>query len=557
MTQEPPSQPSPISRAFSAIPWWVWLIAGLALVVRLMPVGYGLPFEFDPDEYLFVISAAYMVETGGWDPAWYGVPAATLMDVLALLYAAYGTIGTLAGVFDSTAGAFTAYRSDVTDFFVISRVVTAISGSAVVLVAYLVARELRTSVLWASVAALMLSLSWVMVEYSSIVRPDMLLVVFLLAIVLVMLKVLDRPSGWLFIVGGVLLGFAVTSKWPGLLGVVPILFANVVLTVEGIITPRRGLIWLAGAAVASLLTAFILGPYLFINISETLGYIAGEARAAHLGATGTGFFGDLWRYLTSAIPQALGPFGTVLGVGALVVMLARRRPRLVSLTFWAFAAFISALALWWPRWALPLVPLVAIGAVFLLTGADQWLAQRVSRRPLRAARIVVAMVLVAPLILPTATNVWPRLMNDDTRVRAIEWVHENIPDGATLLTDPYTTQVSSERYRILIGRDGELRTWPEVSDSLRPVGFFGVLGNAWKERRPAELLEAIEAEGVDYVMLSQLWLDLYEAERDTYPVEHAVYEALLKAYPVVETFDRTDGALGRSVIVLEVPSADD
>ena len=554
MTQEPRSQPSRVSRALSAIPWWVWLIAGLALVVRLMPVGYGLPYEFDPDEYLFVISAGYMVQTGGWDPAWYGVPAATLMDTLALLYAAYGTIGTLTGAFDSTASAFAAYRADVTDLFVISRVITAISGSAVVLVAYLVARRLRVSVLWAGVAALMLALSWPMVEFSSIVRPDMLLVVFMLAIMLVMLKVLDQPSVWLFVVGGVLLGFAVTSKWPGLLGVVPILFANIVLTFEGVITPRRGLIWLASAAAASIITAFIIGPYLFINISQTLGYIAGEARSAHLGATGTGFFQDLWRYLTSTIPQALGPVGTVLGVGALVVMMARRRPRLVSVTFWAFAAFISALALWWPRWALPLVPLVAIGAVFLLTGADEWLAQRIPRRPLQAARVVAALVLVAPLVLPTATNVWPRLMNDDTRMRAIEWVHENIPDGATLLTDPYTTQVSSERYEILIGRDGELRTWREVSNSLRPVGFFGLLGNAWKERGPAELLETIEAEGVDYVMLSQLWLDLYETEQEAYPIEHAVYEALLEAYPVVKTFDRTDAALGRSVIVLEVPS---
>jgi Dolichyl-phosphate-mannose-protein mannosyltransferase len=541
--------------ALASIPWWVWLTALAALLIRVVPIGYGLPYEFDPDEYLFVSVAGHMVEHGTYDPGWYGVPASTLIDVLAGLFATYGAFGTVVGAFDSIGDAVVSYRMDVSHFFLIGRFVTAITGALVVLMAYGLSRELRVSVLWSSVAALALAVSWPMVEYSSIVRMDMLLAVFIMATVFVMVRVLDRPSARSFVAAGVLLGLAVTSKYPGILAVVPILGANVTLTVEGRITPRRGLVWLAGAAAASLITAFVVAPFLFINFRDAIAYVLGEARDSQLGANGSGLLSNLWRYLTEAMPAGLGWVGAALGVVGSILMLVRRRPRIAALTFWGYALFISALSLWWLRWALPLVPLLAVAGAYLLSSAEGWIAERIDRRAMMGMRSVIVVLLIAPLVMPTATNVWYRFMNDDTRLLAIEWVHEHVPEGTAILTDAYTTQVSTDDYDVYITHMGELRRWSDISGMTRPSGFFGQLGTNWQGRDPDELIDEIKDAGIAYIVLARPWIDLYRAEQDAYPDELAVYERLLNEYPVVQEFGATDAPLGWHQIILDASAA--
>ena len=207
--------------AVASVPWWIWAIVGVAIIPRLAMIGYGLPYELDPDERLFVDSAWQLVESGTPDKLRFGVPAATIIDLLAGIYATYGAVGTLVGAFDSIAGAGDAYRADVTHFFVIGRLVSVLSGLAVVLMTYAVLRELRVTAFWAAVAALMVALSFPMIQFSSIVRPDMLMTACLLAVVLVMLRVLERPSVTAFIVAGVLLGLSAASKYRGHSGSFP------------------------------------------------------------------------------------------------------------------------------------------------------------------------------------------------------------------------------------------------------------------------------------------------------------------------------------------------
>jgi hypothetical protein len=538
------------SGVLASIPWWIWAIAAVALAARLAVVGYGLPYEFDPDERAFVDPAWRMIESGSFDPGFYGHPAATLMDALAGMYASYGFMGVLLGSFDSVSGAGEAYRADVTHFFIIGRFVAAISGVAVVLTTYAVLRELRASAFWAALAALSLAVSFPMIQFSTLVRADMLLTAFLMAVVLVMLRALDKPSGAAFALAGVFMGLAVTSKYPGVLAVAPILIANITLVLERRITPRRGLRWLAAAALASVVTAFIVAPYLFINIGDTLMAVRQEAGAGNPSAIGAGPIGNLWSYLTEALPWGLGFFATVAAVVGLLVMLASRRPRLASLTFWALLAAISALSQWWYRWALPLVPFAAIGAAFLLSLLDTRLAAWRPGRWLIPVRVVVACLLVFPLLGPSITNVQAEARNDDTRLKAIDWLHANVPDGSTLLIDSYTTQVSSDRYDVLIAKGGELVRWSDVDPKLRPDGYFATMAGEWYGT-PEELLAAIKVEQVDYVVLTDLWINLFRDQAVTYPAQLATYEALLEAFPVVESFDSSDAPIGWPITILQ------
>ena len=133
--------------------------------------------------------------------------------------------------------------------------------------------------------------------------------------------------------------------------------------------------------------------------------------------------------------------------------------------------------------------------------------------------------------------------DDDTRLRAIDWIHANVPDGATILVDSYTTQVSSDRYEVLMTWGGELHRWSDVSDKLRPDGWFSTIGAEW-HGTPARLLETLATHDVDYVVLNQQWIDLYRARGPSGRDLVAVYDGLLAAFPVVRTFDHDDASVG-------------
>ena len=61
-----PSRPgSVIARALASVPWWLWAIVTVAVVVRIATIGYGLPYELDPDEETFVRAALRIQREAG------------------------------------------------------------------------------------------------------------------------------------------------------------------------------------------------------------------------------------------------------------------------------------------------------------------------------------------------------------------------------------------------------------------------------------------------------------------------------------------------------------
>lgn len=522
------------ARALVTTPISVWILLLIALLLRLAGVAFGLPQQLDPDERIFVQGALRMLTDGDLDPGWYGGPASTLMGGLAILYGAYGAMGVLAGTFETVADVGSAYLADASHFLVIGRVFTAFAGAVVVLLTYAVSRQLRVSVFWSIVAMATVTLSPVMVKYSLVVRMDMFQIAFIMLVLLMVLKAMTRPTLGKFVLAGLFLGLAVASKYPGILAVVPIIAAAVVLTGRGRITWTLALVYLTCAAVASLVAVLVVAPYLFLDPEGVLAHVRNEARSAHLGATGDGFVSNLWRYLTEALPQALGVPGAVVAILGVASMALTRRAWLTTLFFLAYLVFISLLALWWVRWALPVIPVAAIGAVHVAGRIESQRIRLVRGAWLHGMRVAVVGLLVIPLLSPTASLVWARLTNDDVRIGATEWLESNVPRGSTLVVESYTPQVSSDDYHLLVARSGSLIPWPELSDQLRPA-WAGILGHELRERSPGSLAEEIEANDADYVLLST-FAKRYRAEAEDYPNELAVYEMLLDAYPTVQTF---------------------
>ncbi|MCZ6838683.1 MAG: glycosyltransferase family 39 protein [Alphaproteobacteria bacterium] len=538
-----------LTRWLAQIPAIAWIVIGLALLLRLAGVAYGLPQQLDPDEELFVSAAGRMLANGSLDPGFYHAPASTLIDALVLLYGGYVGVGLVTGFFDGFSDVVADLYFDVSAYFLIGRVFTAIIGTACLFVVYKICRELGASVVWSTAAIALLAVSPLMIHYSSIIRMDMLQVLFNLLIALFVVKALETPDMKFFVGAGIALGLAVTSKYPGLVGVVLIIAAAVLLRIQGRLTPRMEFRVLIAAGVASVVTAFVVGPYLFINFSDVLTAVTIQTRPSHVSATSTGLFSSIFGYLTEVLPQALTYFVAVLASLAIFGINLVRHGWVVSLFFVTYLVFIASLSLFWARWALPLIPFVVIALAVVVDRLDRWLSIRFTSS--KALRYAAVALLVLPLGWRGFQEAWTRATDNDTRVVALQWAQKNVPEGATVLVETYAPALASTRYRVLIANHGRLIPWADLSKLRRPTGFYGSLGDIARPDDPTAVIDMIEARGVDYIFLSN-WVDRYRAEKTVYGKELAMYELVLESFPTVRTFSGADADRGPMIRVLRV-----
>src|SRR5207248_3775265 len=112
-----------------------------------------------------------------------------------------------------------------------------------------------------------------------------------------------------------------------------------------------------------------------------------------------------------------------------------RRPALILLLAFplAYLAFLMPKALFFPRFAIPLLPACCLLAAF---GACE-LADRL--RPARR-QAGLAALLAAALAQPLTNDLLHNriLMETDTRILASEWVQANLPRGSRLKVEDYS-----------------------------------------------------------------------------------------------------------------------
>ncbi len=513
------------------------------LVLCLPGVIYGLPQLLNPDEIIFVDGAFNILAPPYLDPKWYGGPASTLMDLLALLYAIYIFFGIVFGSIDSSG---ISLSQDADHYILIGRIATAIFFliSALIFFQYVRIFLSRAPAMIASLAYL---LSPEMVKFAQIVRMDVFLVFFLILVFYFSSKILRngdwRNHAW----AGASLGAAVASKYPGVVGAVSIVLASVMSGRERHLDFPKTLRFLIVSGVLSVLVAFLFGPYLFINFQGMLADVKIQARDTHLSASSHGFLPNLIFYVTSAVPQVTGLTAAVIGMAGLLGY-AFRRPggdvRLVLAFGICFLRFISSLLLHWDRWALPLAPVIAVGvgasAHFFLE-----VAARVKFLGPRMAAAIVLVLAVGPSAGLSAKSTFLKATNKDTRVVAAEWMRENIAPGATVALETYAPQLNITDYRVRIPIDGRLSPLEAIWEDRRtPPPYFGSFGS---NLAPGDI-DNVFSSDTEYVIISD-FESRYRTEIDDYPAEYAVYQDIRRRYEVVKSFTPSPWLLGPDITI--------
>ena len=518
-------------------------------------VFYGLPQELHPDEYLFVDSAIEMLQTGSLDPAWYGVPAQSLIYILAIIIALIAVVGTLFGAFSSPADAGNLFIADPTVFYVAGRLVSVAFAVVSLWLTDRLIRAFDVTSHWRWIGLVLLALTAVFAEYAAIIRMDMMQICFSLAAILLNVKALrsDEPSRYL-IFAGACVGLAVTSKYPGIVAAVPVMMAAFLLARNKVWTWLKAFWVLYLAGLASVAAAFLTGPYMFINFATVLRDVMFEARDYHLGATGAGFLDQVSFYLFDIIPAQMSIVGLVFGgVGLCMLSLEKRQGGFVFGVAAAYLVFLSSLAVQWERWGLPLLPLFAVGIAVSGDRAERVLSVRMQRAAfLRVVPTVVIALGIAQTASKTLPVTWAKTQNNDTRVIALDWINDHLPKQSRVLSESYTPALDATDFTVFVPRfDPDIVTWSSQSRRHRPYGFYGDLSSNWEGDSDA-FMDRVNRLEIDYIIMSDYFFLRYEREgRESAQLSLNIYDAIFEHFVVEKEFETSSLSLGSRILVLK------
>lgn len=502
----------------------------LAAALRLHGIGFGLPALNDPDELMFELGAIRMLTGPTLNPGWFGHPATITMYVLALVNASTFVVGWLLGHFPDAAGFMRAIYADPGIVILPGRIImtcfSLITVWQVARMASIVAYPGSLDSIAGLFSGLILACSTLYVNYSQIIRSDMLGTLFMLMTISFALRIArdGRAADYRWAALGVAL--SVACKWPFGIVAVSVLGAMLVRIAqdrsEAAMQGRHFMTFVLLAPVFLLL----ISPYLLLDYPTVLRNLAGEAQTKHLGATSEGFWPNLWWYLKGPLREALSLPGLGLAAAGLALLARNRVAGWVILpVLLVYGLIICLHGLRWERWVLPLLPLLAVAAGVASAACLRAIADHWNSALATTGAAGLACILLLTLGVPAWKDAGAR--THDTRQEAALWARANVPPGSTVMIENFAFDLFDTPWTILfpLGDAGCVdakamlagRISYKVVDAARGTRAnvnYGTVAPRTRASCRADFIISME-------------MERYRAERYRFPDEYAAYVSLL------------------------------
>ena len=411
-----------------------------ALILRLVGIGFDLPHLYHPDEDALVMPAINILKTGDWAPLRmeYGTLHIYLLTAVFsgvyVLSARDGQISSVDQLPLFERGSIPAIY-DNPEYFVAARVVSAVFGTLFVLIVYMLGRRLgneRQGLIAAAIAAFLPAL----IANDHFATTDTALMFWIALSLYLLLRAYDnweRDSLWAYVGAGFVCGLATSTKYNGLVLVVPLLLVPLlrVKSLDEILSLRVISGPLAMAA------GFLAGtPYAVITLPEFLGWFGYSLQVynnPNLEFTMPVWLWHLRYHVTSPHAPII-----ILGVVGFVL----------SFRYWQWRrAFIMngfIVALWiailgqtnaqtrmWLPGASVIILWAALVLDLVIKKTEAWLVR--SQRNPRWSLALLLILLIPFLAVSVRYDL--NFQNGDVRTQAREWVEENIPPGTAVAVD--------------------------------------------------------------------------------------------------------------------------
>ena len=569
--------------------WFLGLagVAALAVVLRVLRLGHGLPDVLDEDYPFRVALGMWHWDSGrvDWNPHFFVYPSLSIYLHLLIQKVAVA-IGIGSGHYASAADYRLAFETDPTPMLLLARSFGVACDAATVVGVGVVGERLCRGA--GIPAALLAALSAVLILTSRGIYCDSLLSALSVWALERMLAWRERGGAARFVTAVILVGLAAGAKYPGGLLVLPL--AWVLVERYG----RRGLLLAPAAAATSLIVFLITSPYVILDFAtfrRHFGQQAEHMAFGHLGHLGGTSFGV---HLATLVSN-LGWVGLVALAGSLVLALRNWGQERVAKTGGAAGSAFSAgdaRVLW--AFALPLgaalgfahtpmerylSPFIAVGAALaaaVIVAAGRIAAETMEAAALLSRRLSFPTGLaVAALVLPPGFFGARAALSGggNTQAEAGAWCRSHFASNDLLVQEQYGAPLHNRDQRAAVMRTQYFQAAsPDAQKRYlnKPVYHALVLplfveGRAVVPVRgpsgavtPVELLPFTSDfcrvyydprifASVDYVITSGAVRGRFEADRNRFAAEAAFYDFLDRDAEPVAKFESRDLTTGPDI----------
>jgi len=510
---------------------WVWLglavIVLVAAVLRLTGIGQGLPHVVGSDEG-FEIHRALRLGKGEFD--FERVGKGGYFYLLFAEYAGYFAWLAVTGKVSSAADFAAHFARDLTPFWLIARVSTALIAVAIVIQVFVLGRRMFSATVGLFAAAV-LSISTLHIAHSHVVNVDLPMLLLLIWTLQICYEWADPDSKARPVMLGVVFGSAVMTKLPAAVGILPILAANWLRCSN---QSWRQVFFSRDLRIAGLAAAvvyFLGNPGMALNLGKISGIfmrdIMGILPADDLYAGSTSPSSH-WLFYWHSLVWTIGlPVAVLAVVGMFYALLRRTRADIILLSlgipYFLTVALAQSPDHSYSWYVLPLTPVAAI----LAARVAFEIVERLPESPRLRLGFVSAMTVIL-LIHPAAqTASWlRRYSNIDSRLVARQWIEDNIATGAKIFALGNPIREQSVSVPLRDSRENVLRLIEEVEGESKAKAEFLRLRSELSQgvpynlvtalhSEPVQTLQAYEALGVRYFVLTSRFFWPEIALRDT------------------------------------------
>jgi hypothetical protein len=533
----------------------------LSIILNLYYITWGLPGEWHPDEVVTKSKDLFTNKT--LNPNFFAYPSLQIYLIAVLVIIPILLYRTLINIFNGYPYLHNIIGdpSFTSQIYYFSRTMTAIMGTLTVYIVYLIAKKMFNEKV-GLLSAFFLATCAGFVHLSHFATVDIPSVFWITLSFFCCLLILEKPTIYQYAMAGIAVGLATSTKYTGILMIVPLVSTFVVCTKKA--KPKH-------------LRDYILNKNLLIIILTVLGvFIAGSPFIAIDFPRFIAEFIQLNFYIkdyaglgnSSYIPHIynifniFGIFGgivSLLGITYIIYLYIRYRDaRVLLLIITIFIIYIKmgSMSFHPIRYIMIAVPLIAICSGKLIHD----LTTHTSSITVRAILLTtISMGIIYTAIYTASGNLQ---IKDDSRNLAYEWVLKNIPESETIESTRYAINFPDEYKKLtyipiyhrkqtfdkMLVNDEYLKLksllkwadWRDDNDTFSKV-----------EQEPENTsLDALLRRNPKYLILARQWYLRFFDEKTNaikrFPQQHELYDSILHGrtpYKIVAEFKKSNNSL--------------
>jgi 4-amino-4-deoxy-L-arabinose transferase-like glycosyltransferase len=482
-----------------------------AFAIRVANVWFGYPLALHPDEQFLVGPALAMDRTGDLNPHMFLYPS-LLIYLQALVFKIVALVARISG--------FPHWPLQAIDYFICGRILNVIFSTLTIYVVYEIGKRLFNA--WAALAAVcFISASSLHVTNSFYATVDTSTAFWSSMACLTAVEIHTKGARRRFyILGGISVGLAISSKYTAFPAYLPILVAH-------LHQARQDKNWVGGNVVLSLIcvpAAFLITtPYAILDSKTFVDFIVLLRNAYSSGMPGAKSLTS-----TSIIPnchilfaEGYGKMPTLLAVaGGLCLCLKKTSKALLLLSFpVALFVLFGSYKTYFGRNLVPIIPFLSLLSGYSIYLSFELLRLSLLRLGHPRGQTIVASSLSVLLIcgsllgqMEVDCSMTKRNALPDTRWVSLQWIQGNIPPGAIIGREHYTPPIEdySDKYTVAFEAYFAVLT---RNESLRTLDYMIVSGD-------------------DYVR--------FVDHADQYPAEAQIYNQFFSTNELIKEFPSDD-----------------